>query len=552
MSYSALARKWRPKSFSELKGQDYVTKALINALTRDQLHHAYLFTGTRGVGKTTIARIFAKCLNCEQGVVAVPCGQCQACMAIDNGRFLDLIEVDAASKTKVEDTRDLLENVQYAPSSGRYKVYLIDEVHMLSGHSFNALLKTLEEPPAHVKFILATTDPQKIPATILSRCLNFHLRAISETEIKTQLAYILDQEQQTYDEGALTLIAQFAKGSMRDALSLLEQAISVCQESIELQAVEGMLGMQYRQYLNPLLDAIVTQDTPSAIKLVETMLDAGAQAEDVIASLLSRLYNDSLQFFSADLEKSTSRMIEIGAAQLAPEAVQLLYQIGLNGQRDLPYAPNPRIGLEMTILRMIAFIPEKNAMQTKPAQHTQQSVRTKPATQAPSAQHQHASQVVISKQAPKKQSEPKGVQPEANKETNKAHGSQQALPAPWNEMIDALPLVGLTKILLKHCTVRSWGEKQIHLSLERSQEACLNDSRRLQIQKALSDYLKNEIIVHIACTEQDTIMPIEQDKQKFEKNMQNAKAQLLSDENVQTIMKTFDATLENVISKETK
>lgn len=551
MSYSALARKWRPKSFAELKGQDHVAKALMNALARNQLHHAYLFTGTRGIGKTTIARIFAKCLNCEQGVVATPCNTCETCRAIDSGRYLDLIEVDAASKTKVEDTRELLDNVQYAPAAGRYKVYLIDEVHMLSGHSFNALLKTLEEPPSHVKFILATTDPEKIPVTILSRCLNFQLRALSESEISQQLALILEQENKSYEVEALHLIAHFGKGSMRDALSLLEQAVSYCQEeNINLHDVEFMLGMQYRQYLIPLLQAVFDQDIENAIALVQKMMDVGADAESVLQAFLESLHELSMQ--SMFLEKSSalqSSKYQHLTVPL-PEVLQLLYQIGLNGKRDLSFAPNTRIGLEMTVLRMIAFLPDERKLAAPTVVRTPSKQQ---ATSAPTPTAQPPQNMAITKVSPpslpptalsKRPEPPQAKSVEGQKTPNAASSPNQN----WNDIIEALPLTGLTRILVKNCTVSHWGDKSIHLALDISQEACLNQSRQMQIQKALSDYLAKDIVLKITCAEHKGTVstPLQQDQQKEEQAQTDAKALLLNDERVQTIMKTFDATIENV------
>ncbi|MCS5707725.1 DNA polymerase III subunit gamma/tau [Candidatus Berkiella cookevillensis] len=556
MSYSALARKWRPKSFAELKGQDHVAKALMNALARNQLHHAYLFTGTRGIGKTTIARIFAKCLNCEQGVVATPCNACDTCRAIDSGRYLDLIEVDAASKTKVEDTRELLDNVQYAPAAGRYKVYLIDEVHMLSGHSFNALLKTLEEPPSHVKFILATTDPEKIPVTILSRCLNFQLRALSENEISQQLALILQQESKSYEAEALQLLACFAKGSMRDALSLLEQAVSYCQdENINLQDVEFMLGMQYRQYLIPLLQAVFEQNIENAVALVQKMMDIGADAESVLQAFLESLHELSMQSIFLKKESALHSNKYQNLTIPLPEVLQLLYQIGLNGKRDLLFAPNTRIGLEMTILRMIAFLPDERKLGTPVTRvSTQQHATTpmsKPVTK-PSQDNRASSKSFSSAVPPPALSSPRVEAQQARQqvEAKEVSAPAKALTAnqSWNDIIEGLPLTGLTRILVKNCTVSHWGERSIHLALDISQEACLNQSRQMQIQKALSDYLGKDIVLKISCAEHKGTVstPLQQDQQKEEQAQTDAKALLLNDERVQTIMQTFDATIENV------
>ncbi|MFT3931584.1 MAG: DNA polymerase III subunit gamma/tau [Spongiibacteraceae bacterium] len=361
MSYQVLARKWRPKVFREMVGQEHVLKALINALDHNRLHHAYLFTGTRGVGKTTIARILAKCLNCEAGVSSEPCGVCSACVEIAEGRFIDLIEVDAASRTKVEDTRELLENVQYAPTRGRYKVYLIDEVHMLSTHSFNALLKTLEEPPPHVKFLLATTDPQKLPATILSRCLQFHLKNMTPERIVQHLQHVLAQEMVNFEEPALWLLGRSADGSMRDALSLTDQAIAFGSGKVVEADVRAMLGSIDRGAVYALLDALAALDGAALLAAVaaiaEHATDFGAVLEELLGALhriaVAQAVPDALDNSQGDRE----RMREY-AAKFAGEDVQLFYQMALHGRRDLPLASDPRAGLEMTLLRMLAFKPQ--------------------------------------------------------------------------------------------------------------------------------------------------------------------------------------------------
>lgn len=360
MSYQVLARKWRPRLFREMVGQTHVLQALINALDNNRLHHAYLFTGTRGVGKTTIARILAKCLNCEQGVSSEPCGVCSACREIDEGRFVDLIEVDAASRTKVEDTRELLDNVQYAPSRGRYKVYLIDEVHMLSGHSFNALLKTLEEPPEHVKFLLATTDPQKLPVTILSRCLQFSLKNMTPDKIVEHLRHVLADEQIPADEDSLWLLARAADGSMRDALSLTDQAIAFGNGHLEVSQVRTMLGTIDHTQVFGLLETLAADDARATLALVAELAEQGADFAGVLAELISTLQRVALAQVvpeAADAgQGDAARVLEL-ARSISAEDVQLFYQLALHGRRDLPLAPEPRGGFEMTLLRMLAFRP---------------------------------------------------------------------------------------------------------------------------------------------------------------------------------------------------
>ena len=364
MSYQVLARKWRPRGFADLMGQDHVRQALTNSLNTGRLHHAYLFTGTRGVGKTTIARILAKALNCEQGVSAEPCGQCSSCVEIDEGRFLDLMEIDAASRTKVDDTRDLLENVQYAPTRGRFKVYLIDEVHMFSKSSFNALLKTLEEPPAHVKFLLATTDPQKIPVTVLSRCLQFNLRQMSGEVIQQQLTKVTSAEQIQVEPEALKLIARSAAGSMRDGLSLLDQAIAFSGEQLTLVETARMLGTVDQGQVVEMVHALHRGDANGLLSLVDVLAERVPDFNVILEELLSLLHGLAVRKQVEDapvqVEVSDEQLAELSAA-ISAEEIQLYYQLGLHGRRDLPLAPTPRIGLEMALLRMLAFQPERTA-----------------------------------------------------------------------------------------------------------------------------------------------------------------------------------------------
>ncbi len=365
MSYIVLARKWRPKRFAEMVGQEHVVRALSNALDSGKVHHAFLFTGTRGVGKTTVARILAKSLNCEIGVSSNPCGACAACREIDEGRFVDLIEVDAASRTKVDDTRELLDNVQYSPTRGRYKVYLVDEVHMLSNHSFNALLKTLEEPPPHVKFLLATTDPQKLPVTVLSRCLQFSLKRLSANLIGERLKFIAAAESLTYEAPALALLARAADGSMRDALSLLDQLIAFGGGALNEANARAMLGTIDRDHVWRIVDALSREDGPGLLAQVRE-LDCDAPDYDRalvdLAALLQRIAIAQIlpEAAQQDEEFDAPTLRRLGAA-MSPEDVQLYYQIALAGRRDLPMAPEPRLGFEMTLLRMLAFRPEKIA-----------------------------------------------------------------------------------------------------------------------------------------------------------------------------------------------
>jgi DNA polymerase-3 subunit gamma/tau len=371
MSYQVLARKWRPQTFHELVGQSHVKQALVNALTQNRLHHAYLFTGTRGVGKTTIARIFAKSLNCDEGISAEPCGRCSSCSDIEAGRYIDLLEIDAASRTKVEDTREILDNVQYAPTRGRYKVYLIDEVHMLSKHSFNALLKTLEEPPEHVKFLLATTDPQKLPVTILSRCLQFNLNALSQLEIKTQLEHVLTQEALTYDNDSLIKIAKAADGSMRDALSLTDQAIAQTGGEINYQAVQSMLGLMDVHYSQRLFAAILAQDATALITEVADVATKNPQYLTLLDDLIALTHLIQLAQLvpqAAELDDNNYEFINHVAQHATPQQIQIYYQLLLNGKKDLQWAPEARLGFEMIMLRLLAFEPSQPQVQNNEAQ----------------------------------------------------------------------------------------------------------------------------------------------------------------------------------------
>jgi DNA polymerase-3 subunit gamma/tau len=360
MSYQVLARKWRPAQFADVVGQAHVVSALSNALDQDRVHHAFLFTGTRGVGKTTLARIFAKALNCEKGVSSTPCGECAACVAVAEGRFIDLIEVDAASRTRVDDTRELLENVQYAPTQGRYKVYLIDEVHMLSTHSFNALLKTLEEPPEHVKFLLATTDPQKLPMTVLSRCIQFSLNAIEPQDIDKQLSMILHSESIQFEPGALSLLARAADGSLRDALSLLDQGIAYSDRALTETSIREMLGLVDGQTVVAIIDALVRNDAATLLQCSNKLMHASQDLKTALDDLLSYFHALALYQFAPDAIEWKGLVredIERLAESFPPEILQLYYQITLNGKRDFMLAPDPRTGFEMVLLRLLAFKP---------------------------------------------------------------------------------------------------------------------------------------------------------------------------------------------------
>jgi len=374
MSYQVLARKWRPRTFGDLVGQQHVVQALVNGLDQDRVHHAFLLTGTRGVGKTTIARILAKCLNCEAGVSSTPCGECGSCVDVDEGRFIDMLEIDAASKTKVDDTREMLEGVQYTPTRGRYKVYIIDEVHMLSGHSFNALLKTLEEPPPHVKFVLATTDPQKLPIIILSRCLRFSLSRLLPDQICGQLEKILRSEDVQTEASALMRIARAADGSMRDGLSLLDQAIAFGGGSLKDSEVATMLGSIDHVHIAAIIDALIEADANALLDIVNELTMQSRKLETVLDELAEAMHRIALIQAAPDFrdpERSDWDSLVQRAGVITPEDAQLYYQIAITGGRDMSMAPDPRTGLEMTLLRMMAFRPAQAPAGAQGPQNTQ-------------------------------------------------------------------------------------------------------------------------------------------------------------------------------------
>ncbi len=505
MSYQALARKWRPRLFSEVVGQEHIVSALSHALDSDRVHHAFLFTGTRGVGKTTLARVLAKCLNCQRGVSSTPCNECDACQGIDEGRFIDLIEVDAASRTKVDDTRELLDNVQYAPSRGRYKVYLIDEVHMLSGHSFNALLKTLEEPPPHVKFLLATTDPQKLPVTVLSRCLQFHLKALQPEQITGQLEKILTNEGVDCEGEALKLIARAADGSMRDALSLLDQAISYGGGSLRSSDVRGMLGTIETDYVRDLLYALAKQDADAGMAQVERIAERSRDYGNVLDELLVQLYHVSLAQLAPgvlDAKQVREPWHDELARLLAPEEVQLYYQIGLIGKRDLPLAPDPRSGFEMILLRMLAFLPTE---------------RTAVAPSTPSAPP------------------PPAANP--SMETTATGGED------WAALAAGLPINGLVRELALNTTLDRRAGTTFHLVLDRRHEHLLAPERVQTLEQALGSAVGAAVTVKLRVGESANETPAEQRERVKTERQQAAEREIWDDPTVQDLMERFEATL---------
>ncbi|MEH6455417.1 MAG: DNA polymerase III subunit gamma/tau [Cocleimonas sp.] len=440
MSYQVLARKWRPQNFKQMVGQEHVLRALMNALDSDRLHHAYLFTGTRGVGKTTIARILAKCLNCETGITSTPCGECNSCKEIAAGNFLDLIEVDAASRTKVEDTRELLENVQYAPTRARFKVYLIDEVHMLTGHSFNALLKTLEEPPPHVKFLFATTDPQKLPATILSRCLQFNLKRMPVDMITGHLEYLLDQESIKFEQTSLRLLGRAADGSMRDALSLLDQAIAFSGSELTEASVRDMLGTISHEPLIDLLELILAGEGATLLQRVEDLSSVTPDFDAATDALISLLHQLAVQQVVPDAINDEDNIREL-ANKITKEEVQLFYQIALQGRRDLPLSPDPRSGFEMLLLRMMSFRPLREGMNLESPQQSDLSKKKTTELNAPKVVAPVKEPVVTKNVKPTIPDAPASLhiktdhssKPVETKRTSYSAPSQDSVP-PWEDI----------------------------------------------------------------------------------------------------------------------
>lgn len=510
MSYLVLARKWRPKTFAEVVGQQHVLRALINGLDQDRLHHAFLFAGTRGVGKTTLARILAKSLNCEQGVSSTPCGECQSCQEVDAGRFVDLIEVDAASRTKVEDTRDLLDNVQYAPSRGRYKVYLIDEVHMLSTSSFNALLKTLEEPPPHVKFLFATTDPQKLPVTILSRCLQFNLRRLKVDQISGHLANILQQENIQFELDALTELARSADGSMRDALSLLDQAISFGAGKVTDEHVHQMLGTINQQQLFHIVTALINQDGKALLAQAEELSAQGRDFVSVLNALLALLQRLATVQLVPDLEQASDDQLQLLTSistQISPETVQLLYQIALHGKRDLPLAADPKSGFEMTLLRMLSFQPKKfePTITTEPLNKRvpTASAIVNPATVTEVSKDlaspvNYTQTVPASQQSAQKIAEPSSmpaqITPEKEKIKDVSQASNKTVNARnWLNVIGSLKLAAFARQLADNSAFISYKYNKVTLAIAPELAHLTSDKTQDRLAIALSKYLGQTI-----------------------------------------------------------
>jgi DNA polymerase-3 subunit gamma/tau len=533
MSYLVLARKWRPKSFSDTVGQEHVLQALVNALETGRLHHAYLFAGTRGVGKTTIARILAKALNCETGVTAEPCGECSACKEIDEGRFVDLIEVDAASKTKVDDTRDLLDNVQYAPARGRFKVYIIDEVHMLSKSSFNALLKTLEEPPPHVKFLLATTDPQKLPVTVLSRCLQFNLKRLTPRLIHDRLLHICEAENITVEPAAVALIARAADGSLRDALSLLDQAIAYCGGTVTEEKVALMLGTIDRAHVSKLLNLLAASDANGVISAIaeidEQFPDYGRLLED-IARCLQRVAVYQVVGDTDNDDDVGFEVIPELADKLAAADVQLFYQTALIGRRDLHLAPDPRSGAEMTLLRMLAFRPAA----ADSGGVSGRGSATKPLSQSTAAP----------RSATKSAS---NVAPATPVAAASAGGETWQGDPEWIHLIGDLGLSGAVRMLASNCAFLRREASTLFFGLDPRSESLLTKQRKDALAKVVSKHFGEQLAIDIsivkATVEVSAETPVQEESRLADEKVAAARASLESDPNVQALKDMFGAEL---------
>ena len=544
MAYQVLARKWRPTSFDEMVGQEHVLRAFTNALEQGRLHHAYLLTGTRGVGKTTLARILAKCLNCETGVTATPCGGCEACRDIDAGRFVDLIEVDAASRTGVDDTRELLDNVQYAPSGGRYKVYLIDEVHMLSGHSFNALLKTLEEPPERVKFILATTDPQKVPVTVLSRCLQFNLKRLTPERIAGHLAHVAEQEGVEAEPAALRALARAADGSMRDALSLLDQAIAYGAGAVRAREVADMLGWAPAGHMEALVRALAGRDAAEVIAAAGALADQGLDLEGVLRDLVEILARaaliQALPAFEVREEEPTDALARWLAEAISAEDLQVFYQIGLQGRRDLPWAPDPRIGLEMALLRMVAFQPFGTAsgepVSGAAGQGAGDGAAAAGGRRGAAAQSADGSAAAGAADAAAPNRGARGGGDSGHE------AGDGGVIGDWAGLVRALSLRGVARALAENCALVDGTADQVVLALSEGHRGLLTRNARQRLEEALEAHLGRPVRVEIRVgAERSLETPAAREARAMEARQREAERAIEEDPLVQALKERLGA-----------
>lgn len=534
MSYQVLARKWRPRSFDTLVGQTHVVKALSNALEQNRLHHAYLFTGTRGVGKTTLARILAKSLNCETGRTSSPCGKCLTCQEIDQGRYVDLIEVDAASNTKVDEMRELLENAQYAPTTGRFKVYIIDEVHMLSTSAFNAMLKTLEEPPEHVKFILATTDPQKVPVTVLSRCIQFNLRQMASSDVVLHLQNILEQESVSFESEALGMIARAAQGSMRDALSLTDQAIAYGQQTVKLDDVMNMLGTIDQRYLFSILNALVEEDIDTMIAIADQMQARSLSFETALTDLAQLLHQIAMlqvapNSLADDLPERKS-LLSL-SQKISAESIQLFYQITLLAKRDLSLAPDTYAGFTMCLLRLHAFIPNNKPQAQASASKDQASEIDTTVKKNTSKPEQSASQVAAQQPA----------QSNTHNSTNNLSAQEFSFDGNWRKLIGQLKL-GIVRTLAQNCEVSAYEANSITLLVQPEQKHLLMPQYQEKLTTAISNYYnkKIQLTFNVGGNGNTVAKQIKTEKAQIQSKSEQA---IEEDQFVKALISDFDATI---------
>lgn len=533
MSYLVLARKWRPRSFKELVGQDHVRQALTNALDSGRIHHAFLFTGTRGVGKTTIARILAKSLNCEKGVSSRPCGKCAACEDIDAGRFVDLLEVDAASRTKVDDTRELLENVQYAPARGRYKVYLIDEVHMLSTHSFNALLKTLEEPPPHVKFLLATTDPQKLPVTVLSRCLQFHLRRLPPELIVGRLEKIAKAEKVKFEPAALKAVARAAEGSMRDALSLLDQVLAFGDGQALASEVRALLGTLDRRQVEAMLEALGQRDGVALMRSAAELDERAPDYQQVLGELSAAIQRMALlQVLPelADEDDEQDEALTALAAQFDAEELQLLYQIAIMARRDLDFAPDARSGFEMALLRMLAFTPQA------PAGGEAADPAARPANRAPGLRKPPREEPQAARRSRRSTGEDRNIGRGAGK-----RGPAEGNADEWAAILAAMNLKGPVSQLAEHCVLLGRVNDVVRLELDREGEHFRRTQLEKKLGQALAKHFGQTVRLEFSVGEAKQETPAKRKSRAADDRLRAAEEAIEGDPTVRAMREVFSA-----------
>lgn len=544
MSYQVLARKWRPRTFRELIGQEHVVKALTNALAQQRLHHAYLFTGTRGVGKTTLARILAKALNCEAGISPDPCGTCAACSGIDIGRYVDLMEVDAASNTKVDQMRDLLENAQYAPTAGRFKVFIIDEVHMLSSSSFNAMLKTLEEPPAHVKFILATTDPQKMPVTVLSRCLQFNLRQMPAPAIAGHLQSVLEKEHIQAENSALQLLARSAAGSMRDALSLLDQAIAFGGGNVSETDVRTMLGAIDQSYLFNLLDALARRDGPALLEIAGNMDQRSLSFDAALSDLAMLLHQVALaQAVPEALAQSLPerpRLVAL-ANLFSAEDLQLFYQIALLGRRDLGLAPDEYAGFTMCLLRMLAFAPADALPGALPASPIA-ARQTSPATPVHlSPEEAEVAPIIQMRTAEAFREQPQRMEPASGEQPGPA--ASTAFDGDWRGLVERLKLGGMARMLAQNCELAGFDGKHLKLTVPQSQKHLTDNAYQEKLRGSLREHFGKQLQVQISLGGEAANTPAQLIGQEKAARQADAESAIQADPFVKDLIDSFGASI---------